>query len=446
MARITWDKAGERFYETGVDHGVLYPKNAPGVPWNGLTSVEQAVAGGESEAYYFDGIKYYSNIANQDFQATLSAFTYPREFEACEGSIEMAQGLVFSNQSVRYFGLAWRTKIGTDQDGDFAYRLHIVYNLTAEPTTKTHETVSDSPSPSNFQWTLDALPDVPGSSLLTSNNSPDTWVWPAGVGMSGWPNGPDGNTPVKGWKATPYIWVDSDKVTKTNWDSLNDHLYGTLHSPAYLPSQVDIMNMMNGLDVPKTPAFAWTDPNPDDGGDDGDGDGDDDGGGSTLGDLGALLVTATPAPDWTGVGQFPPYNLEYPSLNNSGEYPEDAAIVAAALSDSSDASFITIAHSIGVQANSYYYPMMLSQQTEFEREWPSMPGPGAPRRGLETLSMSTRFIRPFTPVDIPAGFRSIFQMILSSTVLSRTTSSLSIPMTLLELGLERSILDTSGFP
>src|SRR5690349_17271301 len=98
MTKILWDQPGQRRFEAGVDRGVLYPNNSEGVPWNGLISVDEAVSGGETDAYYFDGIKYFDSVANEDFQATVQAYTYPDEFAECEGYTSFAPGLLFAKQ------------------------------------------------------------------------------------------------------------------------------------------------------------------------------------------------------------------------------------------------------------------------------------------------------------------------------------------------------------
>ncbi len=39
MPAIVWDNIGDRFYESGLDRGVLYLSDGSGVPWNGLISI-----------------------------------------------------------------------------------------------------------------------------------------------------------------------------------------------------------------------------------------------------------------------------------------------------------------------------------------------------------------------------------------------------------------------
>jgi hypothetical protein len=295
VAKLEWDKTGKKFFETGIDHGVLYPNNGPGVPWNGLISIEEQVSGGETEAYYFDGIKYFDDVAVEDFQASLRAFTYPDEFAACEGSTTIVPGFVAEYQTRQTFGLAWRTRAGNDVDGvEHGSQIHIVYNATAAPSSKAYETLSDSPTPVEFEWTINAVPPLPGQGLGNSGGDPNVdfldWMWPPGYGMPGWPKGPDGNTLVDGWWAMPYVVIDEQDVVPDIYISLVDRLNGTPETLPYLPSPLDLVNLLNGFDIPDAPL----DPNyvpVDPGGGDGGGNGS--GGGSTIGPHLDLVYTET---------------------------------------------------------------------------------------------------------------------------------------------------------
>lgn len=260
MAKIEWDKPGARRYEIGVDHGVLYPGDSEGVPWNGLVSVDEDASGAEQESLYFDGYKYYDYVSNEEFQATLSAFTYPDEFEACLGRVMVSPGAYASGQPRKTFGLAWRTKIADDLDGDRGYKLHILYNATALPSSKSYQTHAETPAPVNFQWQITAVPVLPGESLVNQGVDPNDWVWPEGYGMPGWPVGPDGNTPVPGWRGFPYVIIDSTDPTidPVALDTLNTHLNGTDITPPYLPDPVALNQILNGVDVPYNYNFDWT--------------------------------------------------------------------------------------------------------------------------------------------------------------------------------------------
>lgn len=258
--QLAWDKTGQRFFEAGVDHGVLFPNGSTsGVAWSGLISIERTVSGGETESYYQDGIKYFDSVAGEDFQATLRAFTYPDEFGPCLGRRKMASGLTFTRQPRQTFGLAWRTKVGNDIDGiDHSSRIHLAYGLTAAPSAKSNATISDSPAASEFEWTLNAVPVLPGQGLGGSyGGDPNVdfldWMWPPGFGMPGWPVGPDGNTPVPGWKATPYVVIEEKDVTPDVFVDLTDRIFGTPETLPYMPSQLDIVDLLAGNVIPNAP-------------------------------------------------------------------------------------------------------------------------------------------------------------------------------------------------
>lgn len=168
MSKLQWDKTGERYYETGVDHGVLYPIDAAGayskgVAWNGLISVDENPSGADANPLYADNIKYLNLIAAEDFGATIEAYTYPDEWAACDGSAEVAPGVMIGQQTRKIFGLCYRTKIGNDVDGqDHGYKLHLVYGALAAPSTRNYQTVNENPEAITFSWTLTTTPvDVP---------------------------------------------------------------------------------------------------------------------------------------------------------------------------------------------------------------------------------------------------------------------------------------------
>lgn len=199
MSRLVWDKTGEHQYETGVDHGVLFvydkTKKAygTGVAWNGLTTVTESPSGAEASAFYADNIKYLSLLSAEEFGATIEAYTYPEEFEACNGAAEMAKGVLVGQQSRSTFAFAYRTLIGNDQDGNEAgYKLHIVYGAMASPSEKSHATVNDSPEPVTFSWTITTTPIA-----------------------------------VPNMKPTATIELDSTKVDADKLKQVEDKLYGT---------------------------------------------------------------------------------------------------------------------------------------------------------------------------------------------------------------------------
>ena len=197
MSRLVWDKVGERFYETGLDRGVLYPMGAgstydKGVAWNGLTAVNESPSGAEATPLYADNIKYLNLISAEDFGATVEAYTYPPEFEACDGTAEAAPGLTFGQQARKVFGLSYRTLIGNDVDGlAHGYKIHLVYGAQASPSEKNRQTVNDSPEAVAFSWEMSTTPvDVPG------------------------------------FKPAAHLIIDSTKVEDAKLKALEDILYG----------------------------------------------------------------------------------------------------------------------------------------------------------------------------------------------------------------------------
>lgn len=164
MSKIVWDKTGERLYETGVKNGVLYVQNSDGsypkgVAWNGLTAVTESPSGAEATALYADDIKYLNLMSNEEFGATIEAYMYPKEFKVCDGSAEIAKGVTIGQQARKTFGLAYRTVLGNDVDGnDHGYKLHLIYGATASPSEKGYSTINDSPEAITFSWELNTTP------------------------------------------------------------------------------------------------------------------------------------------------------------------------------------------------------------------------------------------------------------------------------------------------
>lgn len=196
MAKLVWDKAGEHFYETGVDHGVLYVQEGgaypQGVAWNGLTSVSESPSGAEANAVYADNIKYLSLMSAEEFGATIEAYTYPEEFEQCDGSASLVEGVTIGQQARKTFGLCYRTKIGNDVDLDeHGYKIHIIYGATASPSEKGYQTISDSPEAITFSWEVSTVP-----------------------------------VNVTGMKPTASLVIDSTKADLTKLQQLEKILYG----------------------------------------------------------------------------------------------------------------------------------------------------------------------------------------------------------------------------
>jgi len=159
MTQLRWNTIGDKFFEAGVDRGVLYLDGAEGIPWNGLISVSESPSGGESQAYYLDGVKSVNRATPEEFEATLEAFTYPLEFETCDGSEEIANGLSITQQKRKQFGLSYRTLIGNDVNSlDHAYKIHILYNALAAPSEKEFLSLGEDVEPSTFSWEITTRP------------------------------------------------------------------------------------------------------------------------------------------------------------------------------------------------------------------------------------------------------------------------------------------------
>lgn len=160
MAQLVWDGTGQRIYETGVDHGVLYVMTNTGtydtgVAWNGLVTVTESPTGAEPTAVYADNIKYLNIVSVEEFGATIEAFTYPDEFMQCDGSASIDDGIYVGQQARRNFAMVYRSRIGDDVVGDAkGYKLHIIYNATASPSEKAYTTVNDSPEAITFSWEI----------------------------------------------------------------------------------------------------------------------------------------------------------------------------------------------------------------------------------------------------------------------------------------------------
>ena len=162
--KLVWDKTGEHFYETGIKNGVLYPMSESGtypkgVVWNGLTAITESPSGAEATALYADDIKYLNLMSNEEFGATVEAYTYPDEFAECDGSASLTEGVYIGQQARKTFGLCYRTTLGNDAKGnDYGYKLHIIYGAMASPSEKAYSTINDSPDAITFSWELSTTP------------------------------------------------------------------------------------------------------------------------------------------------------------------------------------------------------------------------------------------------------------------------------------------------
>ena len=159
MSRLTWDAHGERYFENGVDQGVLYVGATPGVAWAGLISVAEAPSGGEPRAFYQDGVKYLQISSKEEYEATISAFSSPKEFGVCDGVASIQNGLFATNQPRKSFGFTYRTRVGNDVEGtEHGYKIHLVYNAMAAPTSRNNATLGAEVSPDVLAWKVSTVP------------------------------------------------------------------------------------------------------------------------------------------------------------------------------------------------------------------------------------------------------------------------------------------------
>ena len=217
MAKLIFDKTGERFFETGVNKGVLYVQDAQGtypqgVAWNGLTAVTESPSGAEATPLYADNIKYLNLMSTEEFGATVEAYTYPDAFAACNGEMSVAEGVSVGQQTRKAFGMSYQTKIGNDIEGtELGYKIHIIYNALAAPSEKAYATINDSPEAITFSWELSTTP-----------------------------------VEVSGGKPTATLVIDSTKVSAEALAAVEAALYGTESEEAHLPLPDEIVALVNG--------------------------------------------------------------------------------------------------------------------------------------------------------------------------------------------------------
>jgi hypothetical protein len=211
MAKLVWDETGKRLYETGVSKGVLYVQAddgtyGNGVAWNGLTAVNESPSGAEATPLYADDIKYLELTSTEEYGASIEAYTYPEEFEQCDGSAELGAGVTIGQQPRKAFGFCYRTLIGNDvKNNDYGYKIHIVYGAKAAPSEKAYQTVNDSPEAITFSWELTTTP-----------------------------------VNVAGHKPTACVTIDSTKVDTAKLTSIEEALYGsdTKEPKLLLPDEI----------------------------------------------------------------------------------------------------------------------------------------------------------------------------------------------------------------
>jgi hypothetical protein len=216
MVALAWDQVGERLYETGVDHGVLYVNEGgeyqDGVAWNGLTGVTESPSGAEATPLYADNIKYLNLVSVEELGGTIEAFTYPDEFGVCDGSVAPSPGVAIGQQSRKTFGFSYRTRVGNDTDAtDHGYKLHIVYGALASPSEKAYATINDTPEAITFSWEFTTTPVA-----------------------------------VTGNKPTAQLTIDSTAVDADALADLEGILYGTGGTDPRLPLPDEVIDLFEG--------------------------------------------------------------------------------------------------------------------------------------------------------------------------------------------------------
>ena len=215
MAKLEWDLVGERFYETGVKECALYVRDSSGaypkgVAWNGITAITESPSGAEATPLYADDMKYLNLISNEEFGATIEAYTYPKEFAACDGSAELTKGVTIGQQPRKSFGLAYKTTLGNDVDNnDYGYKLHLIYGCLAAPSEKAYATINDSPEAITFSWEITTTP-----------------------------------VEVKGFKPTSHIEINSKEVDAEKLATLEAKLRGSAETEPMLPLPDEVATIL----------------------------------------------------------------------------------------------------------------------------------------------------------------------------------------------------------
>lgn len=228
MPKLTWDQAGQRLYETGTSKGVLFVQGAggvyaAGVAWNGLVSVKQSNDGAEESPLYADNMKYLSLMSAENLKGSIDAFTYPEEFEACDGSAAVNPGVYVGQQTRVPFALAWSTIVGNDTQGNaYGEKIHIIYNAKVSPSERAYETVNDAPAALTFSWTYATTP-----------------VDLSDIGLE----------PSAG------ITISRSEVSAAAWTALTDKIYGALATPSALPTIQQVITMTEPVTTTTTTAI-----------------------------------------------------------------------------------------------------------------------------------------------------------------------------------------------
>ena len=213
MPALIWGSAGQRFFETGTDRGVLFPKVGSGVPWNGLISVTESPSGGEPRPYYYDGFKYLNVATAEEFEASIDAYSAPSEFDKCDGTASIHHGLFVTQQPRESFGFSYRTKIGNDLQGtDHGYKIHLVYNALAGPAQRDYATIGDSVEPLTFTWDISTAPvDIPG------------------------------------FRPSAHFVIDSRRTPKVVMEFIEGIIYGSDSTTSRLPSAIELIELFESF-------------------------------------------------------------------------------------------------------------------------------------------------------------------------------------------------------
>lgn len=208
MARLAWDATSARYYETGIDRGVLYVGADPGVAWNGFTSLSESPSGGEARPYYIDGLKYLNLAEAEEYEATLTALSCPMAFAQCDGSKHIANGLVATGQARKPFGLSYRTKIGSDVSPDLGYKIHLVYNALAAPSSRQYSSNGNEVELVTLSWAITTLPP-----------------------------------PITGYKRTAHMIIDTRYTDPDILAEVEDLLYGSVSGSPQLPTPDELVDL-----------------------------------------------------------------------------------------------------------------------------------------------------------------------------------------------------------
>ena len=214
MSKLVWDSIGERYYETGIEQVALFPQEGgaypTGVAWNGITALNITPSGAEPTPLYANNKKYLTLISVEELGGTIEAYTYPKEWAACDGSAEVVAGVYLGQQPRKTFGLVGKTLLGNDTEGTtHGYKLHIIYGGLASPSEMSNATVNDSPEARTMSWEFSTTP-----------------------------------VPVEGYNDTSYICINSTEVDAEKLKALEAVIYGSADKEASLPLPAEIFTLL----------------------------------------------------------------------------------------------------------------------------------------------------------------------------------------------------------